>query len=132
MGQYQWNTGSIYFRFSDVHVRSNNGLSANSYTADVYAFTPYFKQKFGIFYFEWELNYITGWAKKYNDAPPPGSFNINADHCLKSRMKFYVDLAPVSIGGYFVHNPGDDPNTPDKKEGNWRSGLDYDRDFNPA
>lgn len=132
ISQYRWSTGSIYFRFSDVHSRANSGLSSGAYTTDWYVYIPVFKQKFKKAYFEWEINYVTGWSRKYKDAPPPGKTSVKADKGLNSRMKLNVDLAPWSIGGYFVYNRGDDPNTPERAEGNFRELLDYDRSFNPC
>lgn len=132
IGQYKWDTGLLYLRISDVHSRSRNSLPTGSYTCDLYVYSPIVRFKYGIFEFDWQANFVTGWNKKYNDEPPPGSDNVKAGNALNSRLNIDLDLAPANIGLYFVYNPGDDPNTTDKKEGHYREGLDYDRSFNPC
>jgi hypothetical protein len=135
VGQYKWNTGLFYLRFSDVHSRTNNSLAANAYKSNYYVYSPIIRQKFGIFSVDWEANFVSsGWTKKYNDPPSAGSANtdIKITEGINSRLKLSVDLAPWALGGYFVYNQGDDPATLDTKEGTFREALDYDRSFNPC
>jgi hypothetical protein len=132
IGQYKWNHGLLYLRFSDVHSRTNSNPQKGGYTCDLYVYSPIIRLKYGIFQFNWEANFVTGWSKKFNDAPPDESSNIKADNVLNSRLNLALDMAPTTLGVYFVYNPGDDPNTTDKKEGHYREGLDYDRSFNPC
>lgn len=132
IGQYRWNTGLLYLRISDVHSRRCNNLPTGSYTCDLYVYSPIVRFKYGIFQFDWQANFVTGWSKKYNDDPPAGCNHVKAGNALNSRLNLEWDLAPARVGLYFIYNPGDDPNTTDKKEGHYRSGLDYDRSFNPC
>ncbi|MBN1662595.1 MAG: hypothetical protein JW943_03235 [Deltaproteobacteria bacterium] len=133
VGQYKWDKGLFYLRFSDVHSRTNNGLPVGSYKSNYYVFSPIIRQKIGIFSFDWDANFVSlGWSRKYNDAPPPGNTDIKITQGINSRLKLHFDMAPAGVGAYFVYNQGDDPATLDKKEGTFREVLDYDRSFNPC
>lgn len=110
--------------------------------SNIHVIDPYVKATFGPVYIEAELAYVKG-KQQFDDALRAGT-NIGTvlgtavtvtDVDLEG-MGIYlgtrVDLQPVYFGLQFAWIRGDDPATPDKKEGGFMEGMIAGQAYNPA
>ncbi|NPU83806.1 MAG: hypothetical protein HPY65_04895 [Syntrophaceae bacterium] len=97
---------------------------------------PYFKATFGSFYLEGEAAVVTGKMKWDNPYLVYTAANSLVTDVTMEGIGLYLgaryDLQPVYFGLAFAWIRGDDPATPDKKEGGFMAGLLAGQAYNPA
>lgn len=122
-GVYQWKTGRVglninYYRYAD-------NRPANNYKATYFVPTPYVMAKIGPVDLQAEFNWATGKYKQMDSNASTG--DVTMDN-YSGWIDAVATFGPVYFGGTFAYVSGDDPNTPDKKEGGTLTGG---RDWSP-
>ena len=128
-GIFKWKGGEAGLLIEYLNGQNNNTKTLDIAT-QVFAFFPYFKATLGPVFMEGEAYYGTGDWQKFDNVPA-GATNVTiSTYGISLHAK--VDLNPVYVGGRFIYMLGDDPNTPDKKEGSIAAALVAGQAFLPC
>jgi hypothetical protein len=128
-GSYKWkdvNAGLNVYYFRYAATRLDSIPLPNQYKKHYFMFTPYAKAQIGPVALQAEFSYATGKDQEYDNS------TLGSDVRLE-QMSAWIDatanFAPVYVGGTIAYVSGNDPGTPDVKEGGTLSGG---RDWNPC
>ena len=126
-GIYKFNTGKVRGEagIGFEYVRDATSKASgppDTYMNYVYDIAPYFKAKIGPVDVQGELVYIFGNDRKYEDNLPYTDISISAINVF---LDATANLGKFYVGGSFAYLSGDDPSTPDKREGYWNAGTDW-------
>jgi len=121
-GSYKWKDifaglNLYYFHYADKR-------PSDSYRKNYFMITPYAKAQLGPVALQAEFSYATGKEKDYDDAT--GDVRLEQ---YSGWIDAVATFAPVYVGGTIAYVSGDDPGTPDVKEGGTLTGG---RDWNPC
>jgi len=111
--------------------------------SNIHVLDPYFKATFGPVYIEGEAAIIYGKAQWENKLAADQAIQLitGLGPSLATDIDMFgygialgarVDLAPVYFGLNFAYITGDDPATPEKKEGGFIAGMLANQAYNPA
>jgi hypothetical protein len=139
----RWPDGRFGMAIGDVRSRTANVTYTSSSIPGLIVYgrkteLPYISvwamQKFGKLFAEWEAGMIHfGHYLKYNEPKlSPLLRDVKPYYAWSTYFNVNYDLSPAKVGFMFIYSSGDDPNTPDKREGGFRGILDLDRSFNPC
>jgi hypothetical protein len=138
-GIFKWKSGEagVLIEYLNNNATRTQALSTynpvagtgTGYAQRIYGAFPYFKQTFGPVYLEAE-GYLAGGQYMDFDQAKNTIQSTLATGGVSVHAR--VDLKPVYFGGRFIYMMGDDPTTPDKKEGSIAAGLVAGQAFLPC
>lgn len=114
-----------YFRRADGRANNNGTAAANPSLRTNHVFQPYARFQTGPLNIEAEAYYMDG---KLNEFQAP---SVNPDIDIKAWGLYAnarYNMGPFYVGAFFLHATGDDPNTPNKREGGQNSTFGYSSD----
>ena len=132
-GTYTWKDGKAglkaqYYRSAATRPTTTiPPATTNNNKQTYFQFTPYAIAKVGPVALQAEFIYATGNYNEY-DQPNGGKTDVKLEN-FAGWIDATATFAPIYVGGTFAYVSGDDPNTPDRKEGGTVSGG---RDWNPC
>jgi hypothetical protein len=124
--KYAWKAGDagILFKWNDLRSNRNKNGGLDGYKAQYLSTLPYARMKVGPVFVQTEAVWVYGKSVIAED----GASNITTD-VKYNQLAFWLDatadFGKGYAGGTFAYLSGDDPSTPDKKEGNASGGLDW-------
>ncbi len=117
-----YEAGAQFQYLLDKSVKAAAPAAAAGFTKKLYAFQPYFISKFGNLNLEAEGLYVFGDAKEYRD---PVGANIDVDaKGYGAYVNAKYTMGPAYLAFMASITSGDDPNTADKREGNFAGDFD--------
>ena len=128
-GIFKWKGGEAGLLIEYLNGQNNNTKTLDIAT-QIFGFFPYFKATLGPVYLEGEAYYGTGDWTKYDNVTAGATNATISTYGINLHGK--VDLNPVYFGGRFIYMMGDDPNTPDKREGTVAAALVAGQAFLPC
>jgi hypothetical protein len=123
-GIFAFKDGRAGMKVSHYRYADNRPI-VDGYKKTYFNFTPYAIAKIGPLDIQGEINWATGYAKKYDNSTP-ADIDLNT---LSVFLDATANLGIVYVGGTFAFLSGDDPNTPTKIEGGTNNGG---IDWNPC
>jgi hypothetical protein len=124
---YKWGGGEagLLYQFGDT----KNNRTATGYISQLHILDPYVKMTFGPVYVESELVWISGKAKKYDNAATGTDMDASE---IGFYIKANVDLKPAYVGAMFLWVQGDDYGSKTTQNGGWLRTLNAGSVFEPC
>jgi len=129
-GIYKFGAGEAGLVYQYIKNNTTRPVLSGEYTSKVSVINPYAKVSFGPVYVEAEGIWATGDIFKYEGAlATTPTISVDA---LGAFIHARGNFGPAYAGLQFMWVRGDDPDTLDKKEGNYMATLGYGASYDPS